>query len=106
MTGIVRTCTGRHVARDSPISVSQDFDVGTKLSSVGVEVCRVGKTVKYVKTVSVLNYAPQHEGVEVYLHIFLTSAVYEGAWLSSCPDRFIPRRKYPVFTGQDTAYRG
>jgi hypothetical protein len=32
-------------------------------------------------------------GVEVYLHVFLISALDEGEWLASRPGRFTPRER-------------
>jgi hypothetical protein len=37
-------------------------------------------------------------GVEVYLHVFLTSAVGGGKWSASCPGHFIPPGKEPPST--------
>jgi len=37
-----------------------------------------------------------HVGVEVQLHSFLISALYEGEWSASRPSRFPPRKTAPV----------
>jgi hypothetical protein len=43
------------------------------------------------KVVPVLNYAIKtYGGVDVYIHIFLTSALVGGEWSASRPGRFIP----------------
>jgi hypothetical protein len=34
-------------------------------------------------------------GVDVYIHIFLTSALAGGEWLASCADRFTPGERAP-----------
>jgi hypothetical protein len=34
-------------------------------------------------------------GVDVYIHIFLTSALAGGEWSPSCPGRFTPRENSP-----------
>jgi hypothetical protein len=34
-------------------------------------------------------------GVDVYIHIFLTSALVGGEWSASRPDRFIPGERAP-----------
>jgi hypothetical protein len=45
-----------------------------------------------------------YEGVEIYLHAFLTSALDEGEWTFSRPSRF-PLREYPpVATGQEAGW--
>jgi hypothetical protein len=38
---------------------------------------------------------PMCEGVEVWIHIFLTSAKDGGEWSASCPSRFTPRGLAP-----------
>jgi hypothetical protein len=35
-------------------------------------------------------------GVDVQVHIFLTSALVGGEWSASRPDRFIPKDRAPV----------
>jgi hypothetical protein len=41
------------------------------------------------KVVPVLNYAMKAQvGVDVWIHIFLTSALAGGEWSASCPGRF------------------
>jgi hypothetical protein len=34
-------------------------------------------------------------GMDVYIHIFLTSALVGGEWSTSCPGRFIPGERAP-----------
>jgi hypothetical protein len=34
-------------------------------------------------------------GVDVYIHVFLTSALIGGEWSASRPGRFTPREKAP-----------
>jgi hypothetical protein len=34
-------------------------------------------------------------GVDVYIHVFLTSALFGGEWSASCPDRFTSEEKAP-----------
>jgi hypothetical protein len=36
-----------------------------------------------------------YEGVDVWIHIFLTSALAGGEWSVSCPGRFTPRESAP-----------
>jgi hypothetical protein len=36
-----------------------------------------------------------YEGVEVYIHIFLTWALVGGEWSASRPCRFTPRERFP-----------
>jgi hypothetical protein len=36
-----------------------------------------------------------YEGVDVQIHIFLTSALAEGEWSASRPSRFTPGKKEP-----------
>jgi hypothetical protein len=36
-----------------------------------------------------------YEGVDVYIHIFLTSTLAGGEWSISCPCRFTPRERAP-----------
>jgi hypothetical protein len=38
-----------------------------------------------------------YEEVDVYIHIFLTSAVAGGEWSASRPGRFTPRGKSPQY---------
>jgi hypothetical protein len=38
-------------------------------------------------------------GMEVYLHVLLTSELDGGEWLASGPGRFNPGRKHPVPIG-------
>jgi hypothetical protein len=33
--------------------------------------------------------------VDIYIHIFLTSALVAGEWSASCPDRFTPGERAP-----------
>jgi hypothetical protein len=35
-------------------------------------------------------------GVDVYIHIFLTSTLVGGEWSASRPSRFIPRERAPT----------
>jgi hypothetical protein len=39
------------------------------------------------------------EGVDLYIHIFLTSALAEGEWSASRPGRFTPEKEPPVPIG-------
>jgi hypothetical protein len=42
------------------------------------------------------NYAMNtYGGVDLYIHIFLTSALVGGEWLVSLPDRFTPGERAP-----------
>jgi hypothetical protein len=38
-------------------------------------------------------------GVDVYIHVFLTSALVEGEWLDSRPGRFTPGERAPLPIG-------
>jgi hypothetical protein len=43
-------------------------------------------------------------GVDVYIHIFLTSALAGGEWSTSRPGRFTPREKAPVTIAEEVAW--
>jgi hypothetical protein len=44
-------------------------------------------------------------GVDVYIHVFLTSALAGGEWSTSHPDRFTPPGKEPlVLIGQEVKW--
>jgi hypothetical protein len=67
-------------------------------------ICFHGVVLKYLsagKTFIILKVGPVHYainafgGMDVQIHIFLTSALAEGEWLASCPGRFTPGEKAP-----------
>jgi hypothetical protein len=37
-----------------------------------------------------------HGGVDVHIHVLLTSALVGGEWSASCPDRFPPGKEPSV----------
>jgi hypothetical protein len=43
-------------------------------------------------------------GMEVQLHIFLTSALVAGEWLASCPGRFTPGKETPLPIGYEIGW--
>jgi hypothetical protein len=43
-------------------------------------------------------------GVDVQIHIFLTSALVGGEWSASRPGRFTPGKEAPVTTGQEDGW--
>jgi hypothetical protein len=40
-------------------------------------------------------------GVDVYAHVFLTSALVGGEWSTSCPGRYTPGKEPPVPIGKE-----
>jgi hypothetical protein len=50
-----------------------------------------------VVTVLIKHYAvKKYGGVDVYIHVFLTSALVGGEWSASRPGRFNPGKEPPV----------
>jgi hypothetical protein len=50
----------------------------------------------YSKVKVIKHYAMKaYEGVDVYIHVFLTSALVGGEWLASRPGRFTPGERDP-----------
>jgi hypothetical protein len=43
-------------------------------------------------------------GVDVWVHIFLTSTLDGGKWSASCPGKFTPKDKAPLPIGQEAAW--
>lgn len=51
--------------------------------------------------VPVLKHCAKMERENVYIHLFLTSAMDDGEWLSACSGFFVQIKQLPLPTGQE-----